>query len=923
MNTKHRPPAAVPSLQNYQVLIENVRQAVLVVCEAKIEYLNAFAGKLLECDCDRLLQTPLLEIVHPQDREEFNQQCAAALEVESTGPFIFRVSTRNGATRWVEGAAGPIQWNGQSACLINLTDITATIATEKELKEKEERFRLISETLPVGVFETDSKGICLYTNTCWQQLFGVTLSESLVLDWREMLHPQDKKGVSRDWSKAMAKMRSFSRDCRILTRDGARRWVHVHSSPVFSDSGISFTGSVEDITHRKKAERELQRAKEDAEAANRSKSSFLANMSHEIRTPMNGVIGMSSLLLETEMSDEQRDFAETIKTSADSLLTIINDILDYSKMEAGKLELEEIDFDLRVMTEDVVDMLMVKAHEKKLMFGCLIDHNIPSLLQGDPGRIRQVLINLVGNAIKFTSDGEVFIRVDLLDETDADVHLKFNVTDTGIGINKEKLDDLFQSFSQLDTSITRLFGGTGLGLAISKQLVMLMQGRIGVESQVGKGSNFHFDIRLARQPVRSAGTLPAPELCNEKILVTGRHLPSLLILREQLKALKCRYLAAGDDKEIFAHLAVAEEAGDPVRAVLVETRFPGLDGEAIGAQIKSHPQFGHIPLVMLAGFGKPGDVARLKKIGFAGYLTWPVKQSQLQVCLQKVIQIANDGNTEDESGIVTRHSIKEAQKQQITILVVDDNAVNRKVACRILEKLGYAHHAVGSGPEALEALRQITARVVLMDVQMPGMDGFETTAQIRNGAAGQKNSDVPIIALTAHAMAGYKEKCLAAGMNDYVTKPISPEDLHAAVKARLTCCGDAVDKYPVAAESNSDPTAIFDRQELMQRVGDDEELFEELLAVYLEDTGMQLAKLRQAAEEEDWVQAANHAHTIKGSSANIAAHALKGAAHEVEKAAKTNSAGLLHRALSTLYAELEKFKSLVDEAQSASSAHSA
>ena len=412
------------------------------------------------------------------------------------------------------------------------------------LNESEHRFRLISETLPVGIFETDAKSECLYTNTSWQEIFGVSLIESLMNDWREYLHPDDREAVYELWEQTLTNLKAFSKDVRIITPKGEERWIHLRSSPVFSDTGTRYTGTAVDITDRKRTEVELKKAKDAAEAANIAKSEFLANMSHEIRTPMNGVIGMTNLLMDTDLGVEQREFTETIRKSADSLMTVINDILDFSKIEAGKLELEMIDFDLRVTLEEVGELMSHKAYEKGLEFASIVHHEVPSLLRGDPGRLKQILINLMGNAIKFTDSGEVTLRAVLEKEDTQRVMIRFSVSDTGIGISKEGVGRLFRSFSQVDGSTSRNYGGTGLGLAISKQLTELMGGNIGVDSKEGQGSTFWFTVELEKQPDDHENLMIPEDIRKKRILFVDDNAVNRQVYREQLKSWGCRYSEA-------------------------------------------------------------------------------------------------------------------------------------------------------------------------------------------------------------------------------------------------------------------------------------------------------------------------------------------------------------------------------------------
>ncbi len=524
-----------------------------------------------------------------------------------------------------------------------------------------------------------------------------------------------------------------------------------------------------------------------AQAASKSKSEFLANMSHEIRTPMNGVIGMLEMLAGTSLTHEQQDYAESAQQSADSLLVLINDILDFSKIEAGKLEMETIEFDLNVTLDSFTDVMSIKAFEKGIEFACLIKEEVPYHLIGDPGRLRQILTNLTGNAIKFVEKGEVFIKVSLEKETKQKVTLLFEVIDSGIGIPKKKLTTLFNPFTQVDASTTRKYGGTGLGLAISKQLAALLEGNIGADSKVGKGSKFWFTAQFKKQKIARKKITLTADIKNQKILIVESQYINHQVFEEYLKSWECEFDIATSVDSALSKLRNAVWEKKPFTIALIDYTMPHISGEDLGRIIKQDKDLSQTILVMSSSSAFRGDASRIKEIGFTAFLTKPVKKGKLFDCLRAISSLSHTDLNNPSMDLITSYKVEEAKVEaldtlpKMKILLTEDNKVNQKVASLMLQKRGHDVVIANNGKEAVNFFRDGTFDLILMDIQMPIMDGISAAKEIRRHEKNKSNK-IPIIALTANAMKGDKERFLASGMDEYLSKPIKINDVMNVIK---------------------------------------------------------------------------------------------------------------------------------------------
>lgn len=850
--------------------------------------------------------------VDPADREALLERLAEEGSVEN---FEFRHRRRDGSVFWASlsarAARAPDGTISHIDCVIE--DVTARRLAEEARARESAKLASMIQGMAEGVVFADAEGIVTEVNDFFLDFVGRKREEVVgrnileihtgcagerVKELIERFKADPGSGVvviQRELAGAEVMLR-----CQPVYREGRYEGILLNVIDVSElvqarrQAEEALARLEEALAEEKKLSAELAEAKVAAEAASAAKSMFLANMSHEIRTPMNAIMGMTELVLETELTEEQRDFLETVKTSAEQLLAVINDILDLSKIEAGKLDLEEMEFGLRATVESTVETLAFRAHQKGLELVCYIRPDVPDALIGDPARLRQVLVNLVGNAIKFTDEGEVEVLVERVSEEDGVAQLCFSVRDTGPGIAQDKLEDIFAPFVQIDPSLTRRHGGTGLGLTISRRIVELLGGEITVDSTVGRGTTFRFTARFGVQENPRPRVVPRDaELEGLRVLVVDDNLTNRRILADILVSWGMKPVLAGSGMDALASFMAALHAREPVDVVIIDSAMPGMSGFELASRLRATEGGGRVPIIMLTSAGLKGDAERCREVGIDAYLLKPVKQEALFNALAAAVK--------PESGrervpVVTRYTIEE-DRRMLRVLLAEDNLVNQKLAVVLLRKRGWEVVVVDDGAKAVEAVRTGDFDVVLMDVQMPEMDGLEATRRIREMEK-ETGRHVPIIAMTAHAMKGDREMCLEAGMDDYISKPLKAADMFEKIE-RLVSGGGA---RPALQER-----PVIDVSSALERVDGDREALSELVAMFLEDAREQIARLKAALESGDAEGVGKASHSLKGAASNVSAVRLTELALGIEEASREGRLDGVEERLSLLERELALF----------------
>jgi PAS domain S-box-containing protein len=877
---------------------------------------------------DKISMENWLNLIHPDDRIIIRHRQNRLIKDGKVSTDEYRIINKKGEVIWIKDYGYPVldsEGNRVVRVLGAAQEITERKIAEVALQTIDEKHSALIANIGdvIGIMDID--GIIKYKSPNIEKYFGWNPEDLIGFDAFYTVHPEDIERMSKVFQKVLEKDNTLETvEFRYKCKDCSYIWISLTAVNCVVNPAINgVLLNYHDISLRKNAEAKLQETNRfleeatiQANNANRAKSDFLAIMSHEIRTHMNGIIGMISLLLDTKLSDEQMQYARVVRSSSDSLMFLINDILDFSKIEAGKLDLETLDFNLRHTIEDSVDILVIKAREKGLKLDSFIDPELSVFLKGDPGRLRQILINLTDNAIKFTEKGSVTLHTSFESEDDSKVLIRFTIIDTGIGIPGEKQAILFSPFTQADSSTTRKYGGTGLGLAISMQLAELMGGTIGLESEPGTGSTFWFTASFEKREPGDLSASPVyANLSGLKVLVVDDNNTNRLLVTSLLSVWGCRFDEAVNGVQALSLLEKASRDSNPFDVALLDMQMPIMDGAELGLRIKESRILRNTRLIMMTSMGKRGDAARFAGIGFAGYLNKPLRQGDFHDCLALVAGRKQGERLSTTNVLVTRHRVSELRRSKFRILLAEDNSTNQLVAMKILKKLGYHVDVVTNGKEVLEAIANRDYNLVFMDCQMPEMDGFEATRKLRQKEI--KGTRLPVIAMTAKALQGDREKCIEAGMDDYLSKPVEPAKIDSMLQFWLNKNLEETneDDYAILESVDDLDVSIWDKQAFLNRTMRDTEMVEELLAIFFKDMPSQIKDLTAAVQAQDTVQASGIAHRIRGASANMSSNALTKTSDEIVVAAEDGDTEKLTRLLALLINQFAELREIMEELQ--------
>jgi PAS domain S-box-containing protein len=926
------------SEERYRMMSETMRDLVCLLSPGgRLMYVSPSSMSLLGYRPEEWQSMRPFKLLHREDLKRVALHIAAGISALNDTIIRHRLRHKDGSYIWFETMTQVVTDATGSVIRYQTVsrDISKRRAAEEAFQETAHRLGTIIESVEEGITLSDESGKFEIFNTKMAELTGYTLEEAnAVEDFSVLLYPTgDERQLALDGLHTVLESgRVPESETTITTKEGIRRTLLVSTSLVKFNDRTMFLSAYRDITDRKVIEEELARnneelfeakyqaevqagvlqmqtqelidAREEALEASRLKSEFVANMSHEIRTPMNGIIGMTGLLLDSGLTADQHEYVDIIRASGEALLTIINDILDFSKIEAGKLTMETLDFNLRTTVEETVEVLAHRAEEKKLELVCLVYNDVPVGLRGDPGRLRQIMTNLLGNSIKFTERGEVIVRVTKEEETDAGVKLRFAITDTGIGISRDVQTRLFQPFIQADGSTTRKYGGTGLGLAISKQLVEMMRGEIGVESEPGKGSTFWFTAIFGKQQAQAVRSPQRMGLAGVRMLIVDDNATNRKVVHHQILPWGMFAGFAENARQALEILRSAAQSEAAYDMAVLDMQMPEMNGLSLAMEIKADPTISSMKLILLTSLGIH-DKTELEHAGIEATLTKPVRQSDLYDAIMRVMKRSPELPA---AASVQTEAAADQEFGHIRILVAEDNIVNQKVAKRMLEKVGCMADVVADGLEAVQALAHVPYDIVFMDCQMPEMDGFEATRQIRNREGNGKHT--VIVAMTANALQGDRERCLQAGMDDYVSKPVRQADLVTVLKQwmpmKKIAPADAAE-----ARMAIDDSAIIDSRRLheLSAIGGDDEpdLLRVLVMMFMNDSVKRIASIYSSLETGDMQKMTIAAHTLKGSAGNMGAKLLVPTCAEIERLGKVPSTD----GVAALYTKLETDFSLV------------